>query len=495
MKLKNYSSIGLLLFAAMFLTSSNAEARDVLASLNAHQVSPNSQIVEFRQTQFVFKAGRSLNSDWGQVSVDVESMQLHRMLDKSGGYLNVVLYANYRQGDAFWVVENLRIPPDSECRADGISDDMLREERIDTSRKTPMTAYFDLRPGVEGNGQVNRIFATVVVSASPLPPIERIWQLLQQVSCDEFRVVSQLNNAEGDLGEESTSTPPPSSGPLVLGPPPQPITPVPEPPSDLAFPLEVFQYNQPNINAGSSQCVPMADALVIGYLRIRYNAPPLSWPLPHNSSAGVGLQTIFGWIPDPEGSRVAQIDARARRSGVFDFDTGGGTSRCRHIRAVFSYMATQGVPGQIVFRHQGGDPTYGAGNSCDNGDATLPLGGFTSTRQGVHPTWQWIYDQLQLGRGIYMSYGRYNDAGERTGGHALRIWGARRFNGRDYIYTLDDGDQGSNNVGLQNTQWEVADHHTPGIPNVPNGRLELGSEGREIEFVMSMEAKPTLLIP
>jgi hypothetical protein len=123
------------------------------------------------------------------------------------------------------------------------------------------------------------------------------------------------------------------------------------------------------------------------------------------------------------------------------------------------------------------------------------LNGITSTRQGIHPTWQWIYDQLQLGRGIYMSYGRYNDAGERTGGHALRIWGARRFNGRDYIYTLDDGDQGSNNVGLQNTQWEVADHHTPGIPNVPNGRLELGSEGREIEFVMSMEAKPTLLIP
>src|SRR6185503_8300463 len=150
-----------------------------------------------------------------------------------------------------------------------------------------------------------------------------------------------------------------------------PIVPVPELPSDLAFPLEVIQYNQPNINAAKNQCVPMADALVIGYLRIRYNHAPLAWPLPHFSSAGLGLQTTSGdviaWQPEPESSRVAQLDARARRSGVLNFDTGGGTDRCNNIRAVFSYMATQGVPGQIVFRHQGGSATYGAGNSCDNG--------------------------------------------------------------------------------------------------------------------------------
>jgi hypothetical protein len=493
------SLLGLLLFGATLFAWPSAEARDSLTQLNVRQVSPNSQIVDFRQTQFVFTAGRSLNSDWGQVNIDVETMKLRRMLDSSGGYLNVILHVSSRQGDPFWVIENLRIPPDSECRTDGISSDMLREEQIaDTSRKTPMSAPFDLRPGVEGNGQVNRIQATVLVSDGPLPPIQRIWHLLKQISPDEFRVTPQLNNAEGDLGEAPTTTPP-SSGPLLLGPPPQPITPVPEPPSDLAFPLEVIQYNQPNINAAKNQCVPMADALVIGYLRIRYNHPPLSWPLPHFSSAGIGLQTTSGdvvaWQPVPESSRVAQIDARARRIGVLDFDTGGGTDRCNNIRALFSYMATQGVPGQIAFRHQGGSAIYGAGNTCDNGDLLLPLGGITSTRQGVNPTWEFIFDQLQQGRGIYMSLGRYDVNGVRTSGHAVRIWGARRFNGRDYIYTVDDGDQGSNNDGLQNTQWEVADNHTPGVPNVPNGRLELGGTSSEIEFVMSMEAKPTLLIP
>jgi hypothetical protein len=158
-------------------------------------------------------------------------------------------------------------------------------------------------------------------------------------------------------------------------------------------------------------------------------------------------------------------------------------------------MATQGVPEQIVFRHQGGDAVYGAGNTCDNGDATLPLGGITSTRADIYPTWEWIFDQLQKGRGIYMSFGRYDAAGNRTSGHAVRIWGARRFNGRDYIYTLDDGNQGSNSVGLQNTQLEVVDNNTPGLPNVPNGRLEFAGTNSEMEFVMSMQAKPTLLIP
>ncbi|HEY7617225.1 MAG TPA: hypothetical protein VH744_10510 [Terriglobales bacterium] len=476
----------------------SAEARNTVALLNAQQVSPKSQIADFRQTQFVFASGQSLDTDWGQVRVDLENIKLRRMLDASGGYLNVVLHDS-RLGGPFWVIENLRIPPDSDCRTDGTSSDTLREEQIaDPPRKTPMSAHFDLRPGIEGSGAVNRLRAAVLVSTSPLPPILSIWHLIEEVSPEEFRVSPQINNAEGDLGEAPTSTPA-STGELLLGPPPQPIVPVPEPPSDFAFPIEVIQYNQPNINAAKNQCVPMADALVIGYLRIRYNHPPLAWPLPHSSSAGLGLQSNVGdvifWEPEPESSRVAQLDARARRSGVLNFDTGGGTDRCGNIRALFSYMAEEGVPGQIVFRHQGGSATYGAGNSCDNGDVLLPLGGITSTRQGITPTWQWIFDELQQGRGIYMSFGRYDVNGNRTSGHAVRIWGARRFNGRNYIYTLDDGDQGSNNVGLQNTQYEVVDKHTPGMPNVPNGRLELGDTSSEIEFVMSMEAKPTLLVP
>ena len=80
MRLRNYSLLGLLLFVATLFAWPRAEARDSLTLLNAHQVSPNSQIVEFRQTQFVFTAGRSLNTDWGQVNIDLENMKLRRML-------------------------------------------------------------------------------------------------------------------------------------------------------------------------------------------------------------------------------------------------------------------------------------------------------------------------------------------------------------------------------------------------------------------------------
>jgi len=243
----------------------------------------------------------------------------------------------------------------------------------------------------------------------------------------------------------------------------------------------------------------MAQALVVGYLRIRYNALPLSWPLPHTSSAGIGLQVtsadVVTWVPQPESSRIAQIDARTRRTGVLDFETGGGSNRCQYLIAAMSYIATQGTPDQIVFRHQGGSATYGEDATCDADDFFLPLDGITSTRQGVNPTWDWIFGELQMGRGVFLSFGRYDGAGVRTGGHAVRVWGARRFLGKDYLYTLDDSDQGSNNTGLQTSQWVVADLGTPGLPGAPNGRLEIDGGTSEIEFVVSMEAKPTLLVP
>jgi len=491
------------LAAASFVTvaapahaRSEPAAQDALGILGARAVGPGGKAVRFQQVQFVFDAGRSADSDWGQVEADVD--KLRRMIGDEGGYLNVALHSDSLRGRPAWVVENLRIPPQPELRAEGITEDRLRDERIAANGpQQPMTAYFDLRPDQEGSGRVDRLAATVLLSTSPLPAIERVWSLIERVPHAAFAVEQVLVNSGGDLGE-ATSPPPPSSGVLLLGPPPQPIMPAPELPSDFAYAQEVIQYDQPNINAALNQCMPMAHALVLGYLRIRYNTPPLSWPLPHYSSAGIGLTASAGdvvyWVPQPESSRVAQIDARTRRAGVLNFDSGGGAQRCEYLRATFSYLAAQGAAGQIVYRHQGGSPLYGAGAECD-GDPTLPLGGIVSTRQGVNPTWEWIFQELQLGRGVFMAFGYYDVAGVRTGGHAVRIFGARRFNGRSYVYTLDDGNQGSNNVGLQTKQWEVADAGTPGMPGVPNGRLELGGTTSEIEFVMSAEAKPTLLVP
>jgi hypothetical protein len=146
-----------------------------------------------------------------------------------------------------------------------------------------------------------------------------------------------------------------------------------------------------------------------------------------------------------------------------------------------------------VFRHQGGAASYGENTSCDDG--TVVLGGLVSTREGLHPTWQWFFDQLQHGRGVAMCFERYDIQGNRTSGHMVRVWGARRFNGKDYLYTLDDSNQGPNTTGLRNQVWEVADTGQPGFAGMPDGQLNMNGSSWEIEFATSAEARPTLLIP
>jgi hypothetical protein len=219
-------------------------------------------------------------------------------------------------------------------------------------------------------------------------------------------------------------------------------------------------------------------------------------PIPgFGRSFSQGGGDIIFWEPIPENSLVANIDSRTKRSGVKDFETGSGTTRCQQIRGVFGYMAAFGNLAKVKFRHQGGDdPNYGDGTICDS-DELVDLGGLITETEGVNPTWDWIFEQLQKGRGVAMSFGRYNNAGERTSGHMLRVWGAMRFDGKDYLYTLDDSDQGDNEIGTQTEQWEVADTGRPGDPGNPDGRLNMNGTTWEIEFSISAEAMPTLVIP
>jgi len=156
-------------------------------------------------------------------------------------------------------------------------------------------------------------------------------------------------------------------------------------------------------------------------------------------------------------------------------------------------MTGSGDSAQVQFRHRGGELLYGDGLECDNG--TVPLGGLVSIREGIYPTWEWIFEQLQLDRGVAMSFGRYDIVGNRTSGHMVRVWGATRYNNKDYIYTLDDGNQGSNSTGLRTQQCEVADIGQPGLAGIPDGRLYMNGTTWEIEFAISKEAKPTLAIP
>ncbi|MHC4191316.1 MAG: hypothetical protein ACYSUB_16820 [Planctomycetota bacterium] len=362
-----------------------------------------------------------------------------------------------------------------------------------------VSVYFDLRPAIAGSGRLDSILGTVLVSEQPLPEIKDILRTAGSFIPQVIGVQQVIVDAEGD--DQALIQPQASiivaGGPDLIGPPPLPPDPGIDLPGDLLFPIEVFQLAQPNVSSAENQCVPMAHANVLAYLQSRYNGVPLVWNLPHSAIPGIGKTSAAGdvliWFPEPQNSVVANVDSFTRRLGVNNPSVGGASTRCQNIRGLLGYMTASGDSAQVRFRHRGDELLYGDGLECDNG--TVLLGGLVSIREGLYPTWEWIFEQLQLGRGVAMSFGRYDMNGVRTSGHMVRVWGAARYNNKDYIYTLDDGKQGINSFGLRTQQWEVADIGQPGLAGIPDGRLNMNGTSWEIEFAISTEAKPTLAIP
>ena len=103
------------------------------------------------------------------------------------------------------------------------------------------------------------------------------------------------------------------------------------------------------------------------------------------------------WVRVPSNSIVAQLDWYAQRKGVFHADTGKGTGKCERFRALFGYLTEAGPFTAAEYRHQGYKSEHiGEGVSCDDG--TYDLGGNVSSREGEFVTFEWIFEQLQLGR-------------------------------------------------------------------------------------------------
>lgn len=483
----------------------------------ARSLNPNSVAMTIEQISFSFASGRASDTNWGLLSISPERWRQATGLRT--GYLSVFLYDD--RNDPVLVVDNLMVPPPlegEECPASLPSlpnpplrtTPMWRRNLFDWQAKFSflqppqrrLGTYIDLRPDSPAEGVLQSIRVAAIYSRYPFPVGDPAFQnglLLQPAS---LRVSPAVVNAEGSLRlDESDPLPPlPGDSLDLVGPPPPPIVypPFDPSPSDLAFPIQVFQADSPNIHSAVNQCLPLAYANALQYLEERYNAQPLVWFLPHDHFFGLGQATVSGdlivWIPVPENSLVAQIDALTRRQGTFNANLGSGTATlCQMYEGLIRYLVIFGQFAQVELRHQGRSSSYGEGSNCDNG--LVDFGGLTSFREGQFPTWEWIFDQLQKGRGVTLLYGRYDGDGTRTGGHMLRVWGAARYNNRDYIYTLDDSIQGINTTGLRTQQWEVADTGSPGAPGVPDGRLNLDGTTWEVEFVSSVEAKPTFVVP
>ncbi|QUJ69981.1 hypothetical protein KDD30_17640 (plasmid) [Photobacterium sp. GJ3] len=537
-------NIQILFFALTFGAgfSSAVDARDDSYGSGSHASVPKSSIISlprgataFEQVTFDLEIGTIAQSDWGQFRV-----RLDQLLDRYGkpvgpGYVNVFLYPENGSNAAtpVWSVDNLYVAgPAVKTHKKKVhggggyhtwADHGVRESddwgyegwrnsgrRGDHSapsvdRRADTTMYFDLRPGMDGEGPVQHVRATVLFSPQPLPNITDVVQFAAQFSAQMYPVRNIIVNAEGAGHVDGRVNPVSSTIPntLSLGRPPQPVLPAPSVPDDLSFPVQVIQADQPNLDSARNQCIPMANANALQYLEDRYDNLPLAWRVPQLHIRGIGQIGSAGdvliWTPVPENSLVANIDSYGRRDNVYDLDTGAYTSFCGLVRGLFGYLTDpdSGPLDGVHFRHQGSQSMV-VGDNADCDDGTVSMGGLTSQREGDFPTWEWIFNELSQGRAVTILFSWYDMNGEWKGGHSVRVYGAALINNRHYLMTLDDASQGDNfsNVSDPRTQqWEVADTGQPGLDGVPDGRLNMNGMSWEIDFALSFEAKPTLLIP
>lgn len=466
-------------------------------------LTPSSPAITFEQVTFHLEVGTIRNSDWGQFKIRPDQLYDRYGAPLGTGYINVFL--NGRRQGGSWVINNLFIPPAPEQHKRHRQHNRYTGSPSNSSSAV-VASYFDLRPGQTGRGMKKRVNATVLFSPQPLPTIIDIALLAQRFPSSRFTVLPAHINAEGagEVDGRMRTTPSRSSVPrsLALGFPPQAIEPSSTLPDDLLFPIQVIQASDQNLDAARNQCVPMANANALQYLEDRYDNLPLVWRLPELHIRGIGRIGAAGdvlfWEPIPENSLVANVDTFGRRNGVHDLDSGSYTSLCGLIRGVLGYLTQSGDQAITTVRHQGSGSLELGDNGADCDTETMLLGGMVSVRDGIEPTWEWMFEQLQLGRAVTIIYSWYDFQGEWQGGHSVRVYGASEFDGRRYIYTLDDADQGDNFSNVSDPrkqQWEVADTGSPGLLGVPNGRLNMDGMNWEITFALSLEAKPTLVIP
>ncbi|WP_250684752.1 hypothetical protein [Photobacterium galatheae] len=501
--------------------------------------------VAFEQVTFDLEIGTIAQSDWGQFRVKLDRLRDRRGKPVGSGYVNVFFYpdSGSSAGTPVWSVDNLYVAGSAAetgktlkhkkkvhggngyhawagddawennawGNSDWESDDWRKPKRrgshsaASVGRRADAAVYFDLRPGTDGEGVVQHVRATVLFSPQPLPTVTDIVQFAAQFSPLMYPVRATLVKAEGAGHVDGRTSPVSSTIPntLSLGRPPQPILPAPSLPDDLSFPIQVIQANQPNLDSAWNQCVPIASANALQYLEERYDNLPLAWRVPQLHIRGIGQIGTAGdvliWTPVPENSLVANIDSYGRRDNVHDLDTGSYTTFCGLIRGLFGYLAdpVSGPLDGVHFRHQGSNSmVLGDNADCDNG--TVIMGGMTSQREGDFPTWEWIFNELSQGRAVTILFSWYDINGDWKGGHSVRVYGAALINNKHYIMTLDDGAQGDNFSNVSDPriqQWEVEDTGRPGLDGVPDGRLNMDGMSWEIDFALSFEAKPTLLIP
>jgi len=321
--------------------------------------------------------------------------------------------------DRGWVVQNLLV----DCQERLISTD-------------PITAYFELRDPNDHTTPVDEVPARVtyagIAPAIVPPPLEA------QIN---FQVPHTATWSSGGCTVEPVFTlptpPPPVTGGSMTG-----VT------------ESHFLPNAINVQAASGQCLPMSIANSLQYLEARYGLP-----VPNDHGPGLkGDETLVG-----------VLDQRSGRP-VTDRRNGSGTPFRAMMTGKLEYIDDNDLEDALVMRHQG----RGFGTQ-PLADGDVSVGAFfqvTSTDDGATVTWDWVCDQIKAGEDVELAYDWPG------GGHAVRVYGCGKTNGRPWVRYLHDRTQSDDSAGLETVQVYMEDLDNDGTPN-------FGSTMDEVRFAWS----------
>jgi hypothetical protein len=297
--------------------------------------------VDFKQVDFLFSGVTEMDSDWGRLSANAET--LFNSTSISSGYLNVYT-------DAKWVVQNLSVD-----MGDGL---------------TQIVKYFTL--GLDTPQDVSQLSAYIEFTLEPKYSFTDGPRSL-------FLVGTAQWNAEG-IGESSVTK---------VGA---------APPGNLFIPSganmkeiiqkKIIQPNAVNKQAAKNQCFPMAIANSLQYLEDRFDLK-----VPNDHKPGLkGDDTLVGQL-DRHADRFVpeNEDSKARRQ------RGEPISFVPMLQGKFSYLKEKKLQNKLVHKHQGGrEFGYNGGNITKHG--------ITSKDEGAKVTWEWICNEIKNGEDVELGY-------------------------------------------------------------------------------------------
>jgi uncharacterized protein (TIGR03437 family) len=272
---------------------------------------------------------------------------------------------------------------------------------------------FDVNNGINSLGTDFLLF-------DPTVPSQFVSNVNVQVSVDtaprdtfdttlpsvQFPVTPTVRNAEGTVA--------------VNVPPPPPAANHTFTPAGDTY-EHVLPRNDINVQAASHQCATASLANSLAYLASQND----NFKLPHPNNTGLkGDNTLVG-----------QLDTATNRN-VTSRTQGSGLYEQPELTGKFTYLKQNGLDKKLVQKYQGALYDSSGLNPIST-DFTAQ--GVTTTNQGNVVTFDWLCNEIQQGEDVEINY-EWNN-GQKSGGHALRVFGCGKVHGAPYIWTLDDGVQ------------------------------------------------------